>query len=366
MLSRLDTWGELDGMNDASDRVRRAPERAANRVLKEAPCRREHPAKGSWAALVLLCGACGSVDGPSDMGSGGQSSTGGSLGESGGASAGGQHTGGQHTGGQNTGGGSASGGSSSGGQAADGGAGGSSSGGSDSGGSSSGGSGGQTDPCLGSTEAMLPTVARSATFSGTDSEYSELYDQLCVTKDDCVAPCTERGGTEEFCAEHVCVDSTDDYCLPPTKWRSVTNALEEDGTQIDSAESSLDAGTVGFQDRLVLEGFGFDVPTEAAIVGVTARVLRAYSSTEPVVDYSVRLVWDGEEVGTDLKRPDVWPEEVLAEAEYGGATELWGVEWSREQIMSESFGIAIGALPLTGGRAYIDVVRLVVHYDLCE
>jgi hypothetical protein len=307
------------------------------------------------ALLVLAGAACGTVEGSQDMnaGSGGGSSGGGSVGSGGSPSSGGQGT---QTGGQPSG-GADSGGASSGGTAA---------GGAGSGGASSGGSGGQTNACLKSTEAMLPGAARSATFSGTDSEYSELYDQLCVDESDCVAPCTERGGTDEFCAAHVCVDSTDDYCLPPTKWRSVANALQENGTQLDSAESSLDAGTEGFQDRLVLEGFGFAVPAEATIVGVTARVLRAYSSSEPVVDYSVRLVLNGEEIGTDLKRPDAWPEEVLEEAEYGGEAELWGQEWSPEQVNSENFGIAIGALPLAGGRAYIDVVRLVVHYELCE
>lgn len=307
--------------------------------------------------LALVGVACGSVEGPSNGGSGGGSSTGGAQ-SGGGSSTGGQgggpsSGGGSATSGGNTSGGGASGGSTSG-------------GGSESGGASSGGTGGQTDPCLQSTEAMLPTVARSATFSGTDSEYSELYNQLCVTKDDCIAPCDERGGTEEFCAAHVCVDSTDDYCLPPTKWRSVTNALQEGEGQIDAAESSLDAGTVGFQDRLILEDFGFSVPNEATIVGVTALARRAYSSSEPVVDYSVRLVLDGEEVGADLKRSDAWPEEVLAEDVYGGEAELWGEEWSPEQVNSATFGIAIGALPADGGRAYIDVVRLVVHYDVCE
>ena len=310
--------------------------------------------------LALVGVACGSVEGPSNGGSGGGSSTGGAQ------SGGGSSTGGQG-GGPSSGGGSESGGSTSGGGASGGSTGGSTSGGgSESGGASSGGTGGQTDPCLQSTEAMLPTVARSATFSGTDSEYSELYNQLCVTKDDCIAPCDERGGTEEFCAAHVCVDSTDDYCLPPTKWRSVTNALQEGEGQIDAAESSLDAGTVGFQDRLILEDFGFSVPNEATIVGVTALARRAYSSSEPVVDYSVRLVLDGEEVGADLKRSDAWPEEVLAEDVYGGEAELWGEEWSPEQVNSATFGIAIGALPADGGRAYIDVVRLIVHYDVCE
>jgi hypothetical protein len=299
--------------------------------------------------LTLLCAACGS-----DI-TDGQSSTGGTsgAGDGGHPSTGGQDT---QTGGQAIG-GTESGGSSSGGSEL---------GGSDSGGTDSGGTGGTSDSCgLQSTEAMLPTAARSATFSGTDAEYSELYNQLCVTAADCVAPCTERGGTAEFCAAHMCVDSADDYCLPPTKWRSVDYALEESESNLEAAESSLDAGTVGFQDRLILEGFGFDIPAEATIFGVTALVRRSYESTEPVVDYSVRLVRDGQEVGTDLKSDDAWPD-MLEEAEYGGEAELWGEEWSPEQVNSAGFGLAIGALPLTGGRAYVDVAWLTVHYEVCE
>jgi hypothetical protein len=212
---------------------------------------------------------------------------------------------------------------------------------------------------------MLPGSARSATFSGSDDEYSELYEQPCVTEADCVAPCTERGGSAEFCAAHVCIDSTDDYCLPPTKWRSVSDALQEGETEADAAESSLDPSTDGFQDRLILEKFGFDIPVDATIVGLSAFVRRSASSSEPVVDYSVRLVVDGAEVGSDRKRDEAWPE-TFEEAEYGGETELWGEEWTPEQIMSDSFGVAIGALPAAGGRAYIDVVRLVVHYEVCR
>lgn len=208
-------------------------------------------------------------------------------------------------------------------------------------------------------------MARSATFSGTDAEYSELYEQPCVTPVDCVAPCTERGGNAEFCAAHVCVDSTDDYCLPPTKWRSVSEALEASDSESYAAETSLDPSTEAFQDRLVLESFGFDLPSDAAIVGVTALVRRSGDSAEPVVDYSVRLVFEGEEVGADLKRNESWPE-MLEEAEYGGETELWGQNWTREQVMSETFGVAFGALPLTGGRAYVDVARLIIHYEVCE
>src|SRR5688572_30727900 len=132
--------------------------------------------------LALVGVACGSVEGPSNGGSGGGSSTGGAQ-SGGGSSTGGQGGGPSSGGGSATSGGNSSGGGASGGST--------SGGGSESGGASSGGTGGQTDPCLQSTEAMLPTVARSATFSGTDSEYSELYNQLCVTKDDCIAPCDE-------------------------------------------------------------------------------------------------------------------------------------------------------------------------------
>ena len=306
-------------------------------------------ARAAGLLLALLGAACGS-----EM-SDGQSSSGGTSG----AGDGGQPS----TGGQNTqAGGQGSGGTESGGSSG----GGSELGGSDSGGSDSGGTGGTSDSCgVQSTEAMPPGAARSATFSGTDSQYSELYYQLCVTPADCVAPCSERGGTAEFCAAHVCVDSTDDYCLPPTKWRTVENALEESESYLEAAESSLDAGTVDFQDRLILEDFGFDIPAEATIVGVTARVRRSQDSPDPVVDYAVRLVRDGQEVGTDLKRDDAWPA-LLEEAEYGGEAELWGEEWSPEQVNSAGFGFAIGALPLAGGRAYVDVAWLIVHYQVCE
>lgn len=234
------------------------------------------------------------------------------------------------------------------------------SGGGGSGGAASGGTGGSVGSCGPFRKA--PGEARSLGFSGTDSQYSELYDQPCTVANDCEAPCAERGGVDWFCAAHVCVDSEPDYCLPPTKWRKVEQALSPTDDSLTSAETSLGTGNGPLQDRLVLQDFGFELPDAATISGFRVEVRRQGDDLTNVRDYSVRLLKSDVEVGTDSGTTDVWSAE-WETAEYGGPTDLWGETWTPADINSPAFGVAVGALPDGPGRAYIDSASVTVFAD---
>src|SRR5690606_31158495 len=51
-------------------------------------------------------------------------------------------------------------------------------------------------------------AARNGSFAGTEDEYFDLYDLSCVEDVDCVAPCMDAGGIEEFCGASLCQPST--------------------------------------------------------------------------------------------------------------------------------------------------------------
>lgn len=285
-------------------------------------------------------------------------------------STGGSSTGGDSTGGSSIGGSTGRGGSGSGGN---------STGGSGSGGEPEGGSGGADQgsggqgtgggaSCLVEQAGpFLARAARSAGFAGTDAEYSEMYNQLCTEASDCTEPCLERGGTEAFCATHVCIDSTDDYCLPPTKWRSLEGALTLGTTTSDAAETSLSLSNGDEHDLLLLSDFGFEIPEGAQIVGIVAALRKARGATDSVSDYAVHLLKAGEVAGYDLGTDDQWPTE-LTDVEYGSMSELWGATWLPAEVNDSEFGVAIGALPgQNSGRAYVDAASVTIYYQpACE
>jgi hypothetical protein len=205
-------------------------------------------------------------------------------------------------------------------------------------------------------------AARSAGFAGTDAQYSELYEQLCALPADCIPPCIERGGTQEFCAQHVCIDSTEDYCLPPTKWRDLTQLLFEGTSVSDAAVTSLSTSNGDQHDRLLADDFKHEVPSDATIHGITVAVRHAAEGGAS--DQAVRLIKAGIVGATDRAKPSIWPAEFDV-VEYGGLEDLWGEEWTPEDVNAPDFGVAIAALPTpTGSRAYVDIIYTTIHYSI--
>jgi hypothetical protein len=160
----------------------------------------------------------------------------------------------------------------------------------------------------------------------------------------------------------VCIEADPNYCLPPTKWRSLEYALSESDSPYDSAVTSLSTGNGDTHDRLIVEDFGFEVPASARIEGITARVRH---SSDGASDQVVRIVKAGQIGTTPREKEPLWPVEPTYET-YGGEDDTWGETWTVEDINNPEFGLAIAALPAElGSRAYVDVVVLEVHYSIC-
>jgi hypothetical protein len=325
----------------------------------------------------------GSLLGAAGLSSACESNDGGQVGETGGgstlASGGKTSSGGGTMGGAPSDGGQASGGSAN---ATDGGAGGdtsSASGGiaaggdSNSGGQAAGGNDGESGgssngaDCTETTGPKLARAARSLFFSGTDADYAELYDQPCTVDDSCVAPCTARGGTMDFCKNSICIDSDPDYCLPPTKWRAVELALGESTSVYEAAVTSLSVDDGTDQDRLILDDFGLEVPNNATVVGIAVTIRHAGGGPNEASDQVVRIVKGGVVGESAREKPGNWPIDLTDEL-YGGPSDLWGETWTPADVNSKAFGVAVAALPVEGaGRAYVDTARVEVTYSLlCE
>ncbi len=107
--------------------------------------------------------------------------------------------------------------------------------------------------------------------------------------------------------------------------------------------------------------FGFTIPDEALIVGITADVNR-HASDDTGVDYAtdnqVRIT-NGTDTSNDVAVGGRWPTSDSL-ASYGG--DLWGLTWTVDQINDSAFGFIISADVNFGVTASINFIRVTVAY----
>jgi hypothetical protein len=107
-------------------------------------------------------------------------------------------------------------------------------------------------------------------------------------------------------------------------------------------------------------GYGFSIPSEATINGITVIVGRFQNSTSgtSITDNVVRLIKGGTISGNNLATATEWPTSETA-ASYGGIGNLWGTSWSPANINAANFGVALAAdcgnVSRTGSVDYITI-----------
>lgn len=234
-----------------------------------------------------------------------------------------------------------------------------------------GGAAGSAAECPSPSDVMASAPrsarrARSVGFSGTDEQYSELYDVPCEDVSDCATACTERGGAEAMCEDSECLPNAmgDSDCLPAPVWTNLDAIRFEDASIFEMTQIILVNST--YRDVLVADQLSMEVPAAATIEGISVEVLRAGDAS--VADDSVRIVRGGRIGAAERALPQTWLEEP-AWVTYGSPGDLWGESWSPADVNADDFGVALSAAytsTVGNTRAYVDQVRVTVHYSLCE
>ncbi len=107
--------------------------------------------------------------------------------------------------------------------------------------------------------------------------------------------------------------------------------------------------------------FGFAIPDEAAIQGITVEIERHASDNtgdDFVVDSQIKLT-NGVDLSDNLATSAHWPlTDVFAV--YGG--DLWGLPWTAEDINDSGFGVLISANVNFNVTALVDHVRVTIFY----
>ena len=115
--------------------------------------------------------------------------------------------------------------------------------------------------------------------------------------------------------------------------------------------------------------YGFTIPANAAIEGITVSIRRQSSSNaggNSVNDVDLNLLKNGAMVGTDKATTTDWPT-TLGIASYGGVADLWGTTWTAADINNANFGVSLSVLNQSGfgsRTASVDYMQITVTYSI--
>ena len=166
--------------------------------------------------------------------------------------------------------------------------------------------------------------------------------------------------------------STTTYAGSSFSWNNAGNAQVSDGSYA-SGTQALGILSSAYADYLIIQNFGFSIPSTATICEIRVEVERSATGLgiggSKVTDQSIRLLQNGALYGGDLASGATWPSsDGIVTYGIGTLAGTWGGSWQPSDVNSANFGVAISAKLTTGiialgMTARIDRVRVTVIYD---
>lgn len=154
------------------------------------------------------------------------------------------------------------------------------------------------------------------------------------------------------------------FCDTPqqaaTAWSALSAIQAQDGVNAVS-------GTRPYTTWIKAKGFDFsEIPQGSVITGLEVVIRRkANASAISTKDFAVKLVMpDGTLAGDKADRVTTYPT-ALTDAIYGGPTDTWGVQLSRELLNDPNFGVyfeAINSLVVALDSTQVDCIKARVTY----
>jgi len=141
-------------------------------------------------------------------------------------------------------------------------------------------------------------------------------------------------------------------------WATLDNIRVADS---NAATVSVTAGN--YTPYIIASNFFFSFLSGTTIVGIKVEVSK-WSGANRIVDRDIRIVKGGVIGAVNKASGAFWPTSD-SYSQYGGATDLWGETWTRDDINDPNFGVAIAAqCPTTSGIARVQHVRITVYYTM--
>ena len=122
-------------------------------------------------------------------------------------------------------------------------------------------------------------------------------------------------------------------------------------------------------DYLTGTNFGFTssyVPSGATINGIELVICRCCAIANATYDYELYLLKDGTPHGSNLASATKWPKGALAEATYGGSSNLCGGTWTQADVLDADFGFRLSCKSAISAQAgeisSVDYIKIRVYY----
>lgn len=147
-----------------------------------------------------------------------------------------------------------------------------------------------------------------------------------------------------------------DSSVGAVAWTAASNAQSSDNSY---ATSVLLLSQI--TNYLMTTNFGFNIPLDAIITGVTVSVERSTTTLNGTHDNSVKLVKATVISGNDKASATLWPT-ADAVATYGSSSDLWGLSLTPSDINNSGFGVVISGVADLAGTAQIDYMSITIDY----
>jgi hypothetical protein len=143
-------------------------------------------------------------------------------------------------------------------------------------------------------------------------------------------------------------------------WEDENNILTDGPLATSPGNSNIDTES----PYLVGTNYGFTVPTGSSINGIKVTLYDIESPDGPNPDTAVlrvRVLKGGVIQGSDLG--DNWTITFSPTTrDYGGASQLWGLTWTAEDINASTFGCALQVSNDRNDEVVIDSLLITVYY----
>lgn len=152
-----------------------------------------------------------------------------------------------------------------------------------------------------------------------------------------------------------------------TTWSGIDQPWvnESDAATSDNAYAEVTVESFQTSDYLVLDNFGFSIPTGATITGIGVTVERQASTNARIADTYLSLLVGGSPSGSNLANTGAPWGTAETSVDYGGSGNTWGNSLTASDVNDSSFGVVfmLQSTASKGAIGYVDNIRVTVFYS---
>ncbi len=203
-----------------------------------------------------------------------------------------------------------------------------------------------------------------STITTTWSGETRTWDQCAsiVTNQTRVSPYTQVATATSYTSPTVAenIDATTLGYTDSSPWSDLSNVYSSNNSYTALAIATGKPNS----DFLNVTGFGFSIPSDATITGITVQIERS-DSDSMTRDSVLRLLKDGIQSGNNKAVYSFWtPTDTVIT--YGSSSDLWGTNLSPTDVNKSNFGVGFRVnrtrSAVLFNQIYIDHIQVKVHY----